>query len=282
MIFGDTVPSGKLPITFPANESDVVFPETELVNPYNETLFSLHRSPKLNAAFPFGHGLSFTQLAYDRPEVVTDSRCREVFCLAVSLRNAGNFPGREVVQVYFNFTQAYLTPSLLLRASWRTEVIQPGGVANTLFSFSKRELSLYHVGIGFVQQRSLNVHIGASSTGVRHVLLINLPSIEQEITDRTANSDPAENGFLSPPRATIRETIGGTSTTTQISGRIWPRKSIRMYLGFRSVCMVCYPQWTISLLGRSTLSMILQEPQAIAPLLSFSSIQDFMGLPAAS
>ena len=65
VLLGDVNPSGKLPVTFPLNEDDVLAPCPWDNCAYGERLNvgwrALHGKP---VAWPFGHGLSYTSFTY--------------------------------------------------------------------------------------------------------------------------------------------------------------------------------------------------------------------------
>lgn len=99
VLLGDAEPGGRLPTTWPARFADA--PVTEVVPTegrleYREGLFIGYRAYEkrgVTPAFPFGHGLGYTDWAYESLEVTaTTARVR--------VTNTGSRPGREVVQVY--------------------------------------------------------------------------------------------------------------------------------------------------------------------------------------
>ncbi|WP_406367169.1 beta-glucosidase [Streptomyces sp. NBC_01546] len=99
VLLGHAEPGGRLPTTWPARFADA--PVTEVVPTegrleYREGLFIGYRAYEarsITPAFPFGHGLGYTDWAYESLEVTaTTARVR--------ITNTGTRPGREVVQVY--------------------------------------------------------------------------------------------------------------------------------------------------------------------------------------
>ncbi|WP_240805633.1 glycoside hydrolase family 3 C-terminal domain-containing protein [Streptomyces sp. A1547] len=99
VLLGDAEPGGRLPTTWPERFADA--PVTEVVPTdgrleYREGLFIGYRAYEAQGiapAFPFGHGLGYTDWAYESLEV-TGSTAR------VRVTNTGTRPGREVVQLY--------------------------------------------------------------------------------------------------------------------------------------------------------------------------------------
>jgi beta-glucosidase len=102
VLLGAAEPGGRLPTTWPARLEDApvsqVAPDGGVLR-YEEGVFVGYRAWQRGAAapaYPFGHGLGYTQWAYESAEVSGD-RGRTV---TVRVRNAGPRTGREVVQVY--------------------------------------------------------------------------------------------------------------------------------------------------------------------------------------
>ncbi|GGU57265.1 hypothetical protein GCM10010211_22580 [Streptomyces albospinus] len=99
VLLGSHEPGGRLPTTWPARFADA--PVTTVTPadgrlPYEEGLFIGYRAWQRSAAAPayaFGHGLGYTDWAYESLDTTPDS-------VRVRLRNTGRRPGREVVQIY--------------------------------------------------------------------------------------------------------------------------------------------------------------------------------------
>jgi len=170
VLFGDSTPSGKLPIMHPATEADSIKPNNTTVK-YSEGLFTSYRNPAFNASFPFGHGLSYTTFEYSTPEVVPHSACAAHVCFTLNISNTGSRTGAEVVQVYLEFASAGPEiPHRILRGFEKTGIVSPGQSVQVSFGLSKRDLSLYEPGRGRVLQRDARAHIGSSSVDIRHVI----------------------------------------------------------------------------------------------------------------
>ena len=103
VLTGGTEPSGRLPWTLPARESDVPVPDAvprhgRIV--YTEGVHIGYRGwerEKRDPAACFGHGLGWTTWSYQAAAVVADGEATE---LEVTVANTGTRPGREVVQAY--------------------------------------------------------------------------------------------------------------------------------------------------------------------------------------
>jgi len=106
-LLGVVEPSGRLPVTVPRHEADspVLHARPEggdLI--YREGLLVGYRGydrSGIEPHFAFGHGLGYTEWTYEA--MVADAASvavNEEFTCAVTVRNSGRRPGREVVQLY--------------------------------------------------------------------------------------------------------------------------------------------------------------------------------------
>ena len=97
VLTGAVEPGGRLPVSWPA--SDEGLPSVQPANgelPYDEGLLIGYRwylAADRAPLFPFGHGLGYTTWSYEGMVIDGDT-------VTVSVRNAGERPGREVVQLY--------------------------------------------------------------------------------------------------------------------------------------------------------------------------------------
>jgi beta-glucosidase len=107
VLFGDTEPGGRLPVTVPAAEADCPVLDATPVDgvlEYSEGLLLGYRgydASGVTPLFPFGHGLGYTSWDYEMIQALTaDYQPGQELDLRVVVRNAGSRPGREVVQAY--------------------------------------------------------------------------------------------------------------------------------------------------------------------------------------
>ncbi|MCE6996623.1 glycoside hydrolase family 3 C-terminal domain-containing protein [Saccharothrix sp. S26] len=125
VLFGVREPGGRLPTTWPATGQDV---PVSTVQPHHGTLHyseglhlgyrAWHRSAT-PPAYWFGHGLGYTTWSYE-DATTTESGIR------VRLRNTGNRPGREVVQVYVSRQSTTIDRPSRWLATWTTTTANPG------------------------------------------------------------------------------------------------------------------------------------------------------------
>ena len=95
-LFGDTNPSGRLPVTFYRSTADL--PPFDDYNMSNRTYRYFTGKP----LFAFGHGLSYTKFKYSGARLDRAEASRgDSITLSVNVKNTGRRDGDEVVQVYF-------------------------------------------------------------------------------------------------------------------------------------------------------------------------------------
>ncbi|KAL1961090.1 hypothetical protein VTO42DRAFT_4978 [Malbranchea cinnamomea] len=111
VVFGETNPSGKLPLSFPLrNEDNPAFLNYRSENNrvlYGEDVYIGYRfyeMTKKEVAFPFGHGLSYTTFELSSLSIDTSSSDNELI-VSTKVTNTGSRDGAQVVQVYISQQQ---------------------------------------------------------------------------------------------------------------------------------------------------------------------------------
>ena len=116
VLAGDYNPSGRLPVTFYADDSQLpAFDDYDMAG-------RTYRYMKGRPLFPFGHGLSYTTFEYSTPEVSSSGSS-----LGVVVSNTGAVDGEEVVQLYVSREDDPEGPVKALRGFRRVSV--PAGQA---------------------------------------------------------------------------------------------------------------------------------------------------------
>ena len=125
LIFGDAVPSGKLPVTFPASTDQL--PPYESYDMKGRTYRYMTEEP----LYPFGFGLSYTTFSFgapslDRGEISAGGE----IALSVNVTNTGERDAETVVQVYVSKDDRREDdPVASLRAFRRVAVLKGATVA---------------------------------------------------------------------------------------------------------------------------------------------------------
>ncbi|WP_232248677.1 beta-xylosidase/alpha-l-arabinosidase [Streptacidiphilus rugosus] len=165
VLSGRVDPSGRLPVSVPGRPG--VQPSTYLAARLGQATDVSSTDP--TAAYAFGHGLTYTRfdwtdLRIDRAETDTDGE----FHLAFTVRNVGERPGTEVVQLYLHDPVASVVQPVQRLVGYRRVPLAVGETARLriavpadLASFTGRD------GRRIVEPGTLELRLAASSTDPR-------------------------------------------------------------------------------------------------------------------
>ncbi|NVM74765.1 beta-glucosidase [Duganella sp. SG902] len=151
VLFGEVNPSGHLPATFPASESQLPRPKLD-GDPKNEAArftVNYHEGAAvgykwfdlkgLKPLFPFGHGLSYTQFAYSG---LTASQKDGKLSVSFKITNTGAVKGKDVPQVYVAPLKAkWEAPKRL--AGWDKVELAPGESKQVSVTVDPRLLGVF-------------------------------------------------------------------------------------------------------------------------------------------
>lgn len=94
ILFGETNPEGRLPVTF--------YRTTKELPPFEDYSMKgrTYRFMEQEALYPFGYGLSYTDYEYGEMCVTAENLCCDGAVVEVEVENTGAMAGSEAVQVY--------------------------------------------------------------------------------------------------------------------------------------------------------------------------------------
>jgi beta-xylosidase len=159
-------PSGKLPVQVPRLAGGQ--PGTYLHPPlggHSEGVSSLDPTP----AYPFGHGLSYTRYEYadfalSADSVATDGEVEA----SVTVRNAGETVGAEVVQLYLSDPVASVTRPVIQLVGFARVPLEPGQAARLSFRLHADRTAFTGVDERrIVEPGEIELLVGASSADIR-------------------------------------------------------------------------------------------------------------------
>jgi beta-glucosidase len=151
VLFGEVNPSGHLPATFPASESQLPRPVLDGYPEVTDKRFDVeyHEGAAVGykwfdlkgykPLFPFGHGLSYTEFALsDLSVAVKEGTLHASF----TVKNLGKVAGKEVAQVYVSPLDArWEAPKRL--AGFRKVEVKPGAAIRSSITVDPRLLAVY-------------------------------------------------------------------------------------------------------------------------------------------
>ncbi|MGW4945856.1 glycoside hydrolase family 3 C-terminal domain-containing protein [Actinoplanes sp. NPDC004185] len=177
LLLGAADPAGRLaetvPVRFADNPTIGAFPGELGHVRYGEGLLIGYRwydAHRLEVAYPFGHGLSYTSFGYSDLSVTVladggDPRVE----VSLTVTNTGTRPGRETVQLYVTDPQASVyRPEQELRAFTQV-ALGPGESAPVTLTLGARAFAFWHEAARswVVEGGEFGVRVGASSRDIR-------------------------------------------------------------------------------------------------------------------
>ena len=144
VLFGERVPSGKLPFTVPRDADHLpFFDPAALAIEYGP----LHGYTKLDAegleaAYPFGFGLSYTQFEYGAAEA---ELADDEIIVRAQVTNTGSLRADEIAQCYVGFPGSEVGRPVKLLRGFERITLDPGASATVSFTLTPRDFAYYDV-----------------------------------------------------------------------------------------------------------------------------------------
>jgi beta-glucosidase len=132
VLLGLTEPGGRLPTTWPAAMEDVPVLSTIPVNgalPYDEGIHVGYRAwlrGDAKPAYPFGHGLGYTDFELSSLEVPTSASAGDEVTVAARAENIGARDGKVVLQVYAERSESAVDRPVRWLVGFATATIAAG------------------------------------------------------------------------------------------------------------------------------------------------------------
>jgi beta-glucosidase len=163
VIFGNEVPSGKLPLTFPVSADQL--PPYEDYSMVERTYRYMSSKP----LYPFGYGLSYTDFSFDDLHLDTEEIAADgSIIVSLEVKNSGDYDAQEVVQLYVTVPDmAGNQPRWSLKNFERIE-LKEGASTSVSFKLDRDELEQFNEeGKALVVPGKYTVHVGNASPGER-------------------------------------------------------------------------------------------------------------------
>ncbi|MFI9123526.1 glycoside hydrolase family 3 N-terminal domain-containing protein [Streptomyces bikiniensis] len=179
VLSGRINPSGRLPVGVPRGPGGQPWTYLQPALGLRNDTSSLDPT----ALYPFGHGLSYTRFAWDdatcADDVLTTAAQTRV---SVTVRNTGSRPGTEVVQLYLHDPVAAVSLPLQRLIGYARVDLAPGETRTVGFDvhsdvFAYTDNHAHRV----VEPGDIELRVGASSTDIRHRLLLRLEGPRRKV-----------------------------------------------------------------------------------------------------
>ncbi|MBO5914069.1 MAG: glycoside hydrolase family 3 C-terminal domain-containing protein [Clostridia bacterium] len=173
VLTGKTNPSGRLPETFPKKERRDLDIGNGLVVRYGEGFEVGYRYYDLHPeeiAYPFGHGLSYTEFEYKEASLAREG---DVLNITLKLKNVGSCDGAEVVQVYSAKPLSCVSRAQKELKAFKKVFLKAGEEKEVCISLSCSDLAYYNPALRdwVVENGEYLLHIAASSRDIRKTLV---------------------------------------------------------------------------------------------------------------
>ncbi len=200
LLFGAVSPSGKLTASWPYRLEDI--PSTAgfsengdpKVQNYTEGLYVGYRyfdAFSVAPRYPFGYGLSYTRFTWTASAAVVGGRI-VVHC---RVKNVGNCPGKEVLQLYASIPRADAEVKRLV-AFAKTELIGAGGEGKLMLTVPLSALTCYDEerAAWVLAAGSYRLLLGSSSADVRPVaeLVLGQEKVKEQCRNLCRKAQPFE------------------------------------------------------------------------------------------
>lgn len=169
VLFGHYNPSGKLPVTFPraTGQIPIYYNHKNTGRPpdensyYTSKYLDVHWTPQ----FPFGWGLGYTTFEYDKLSIERSTiGADDTIAVSITVTNAGQRAGQEVVQFYLQDMVASVTRPVRELKGFRKVFLEPGESRRISFQLPKDQLAFYDRQMQkLVESGEFRVYIGGNS-----------------------------------------------------------------------------------------------------------------------
>ena len=136
VLFGDTNPAGRLPISFPKSVGQIPVH-------YNRRPFGATKYVEMdwNPLYPFGFGLSYTKFSYSNLRLSSDIiKAHETIEVSVDVTNIGGCYGEDVPQLYIHDTFSSVVRPYKELAGFERIGLAPGETKTITFTLGERQL----------------------------------------------------------------------------------------------------------------------------------------------
>lgn len=176
ILFGKTVPSGKLTTTFPrtVGQLPLYYSQVNTGRPDGEPgVFNRYVSNYIDCPndglYPFGYGLSYT--AFEYGEMKLDSEILPKggsLKVTVPVKNVGDFDGTETVQLYIRDLYADIARPVKELKGFRRISLKKGESCEVTFTLTAEDLKYYNADLVYKYDAGeFQVMVGADSRDVQ-------------------------------------------------------------------------------------------------------------------
>jgi beta-xylosidase len=169
VLFGDAVPGGKLPISFPQTVGQVPVYYAHKSSGGRTMWHSDYVESPSKPLFPFGHGLSYTQFEYANLNLsASEMPATGTLDISCDVTNTGQRDGEEVVQLYVQDMVGSVTRPVKELKGFKRIRAAPGETRHLTFHLDLGQFAFYDREMRFVvEPGDFGIYVGSSSEDIR-------------------------------------------------------------------------------------------------------------------
>ena len=173
ILFGDSLPCGRTPVTFPRKATHLplyynCYSSGHEVNSYyGEYLPGCYRDSHASPYYPFGYGLTYSEIRYGNVHCDGDELPRagvldgKKFNVSVTIENVGYYAAEETVQLYVCDKVAKVSRPIRELKAFKKVFLRKGEAATVTFELGKKELGYYDkFGEFIIESGAFDVFVG--------------------------------------------------------------------------------------------------------------------------
>ena len=175
LLFGDAVPSGKLPMTFPQNvgQCPIYYNRYSTGRPREDDsrrcwCQSAYIDSPNAPLYPFGYGLSYTKFEYGKPYADKNTLragSGDYVTLSCEVVNTGKYDAKEVVQLYVRDMVSSVVRPVRELKGFKKILIKSGEKITVSFRICEEDLAFYNAKLERrAEKGAFRVWIGGDST----------------------------------------------------------------------------------------------------------------------
>lgn len=168
VLFGAVSPSGRLPVSMARDVGQMPIFYNHKPSGGRSQWRTNYTDLPATPLFAFGHGLSYTTLAYSNLRVAAEASIDAPLAIALDVTNTGDRAGDEVVQLYVHDRVASATRPVQQLAGFARVALDAGQTRTIEFTLDLTQLAFYDPDMRFViEPGDLEIMVGASSSDIR-------------------------------------------------------------------------------------------------------------------
>lgn len=184
ILFGDTVPSGKTPVTFPRKSTHIplyynITASSHFVNGYyGDHPEDNYTDSIASPLYPFGYGLSYTNFKYQNLYInknrisLPDLSKGETITVSIEISNNGEYDGKETVQLYIRDKVASIMRPLRELKGYKKAFVKKGEILKVKFNLTYKDFGFYNGNGEFtVQKGKFEIFVGDNCLTQNKIIL---------------------------------------------------------------------------------------------------------------